>query len=80
MFACYAGTGGARFVPEFMKPQSLRCSTLTAPWEEQRCHRMADTRRMQEAAGKCGCGCVIFRETLVPCWVRQLLSTCAAAV
>lgn len=46
-----AGTAGLRFVPEFMKPQSLRCSTLTAPWEDQRCHIMADTRRAQEAAG-----------------------------
>jgi len=46
----FAGSAGSRFVPEFMKPQSLRCSTLTAPWEDQRCHIMADTRRAQEAA------------------------------
>lgn len=29
----FAGGGGARFIPEFFKPKSIRCSTMGAPWQ-----------------------------------------------
>lgn len=29
----FQGGGGRRFIPEFLKPKSMRCSMLGAPWE-----------------------------------------------
>lgn len=74
-----AFAAGDCFVPEFMKPRSIRCSTLTPPWEEQqRYHKLTDTQRSQEAASLVSVLFDVVNES-VQCIINDVLIDCSCS-